>query len=138
MSVLVIDASVAAKWFLVESDSGRASSILAGEHDLAGPSLLRLEVTGAILRRFRVGGIEEADAQRKLEHAHRFLVAPGFRFYDNDDLLPRAAEIAVKLRHPIQDCLYIACAERHAAELVTADAAFLRRAAPMFSFVRAL
>jgi predicted nucleic acid-binding protein len=138
MSILVVDASVAAKWFLAEDESAKAELILASAHELAAPALLRVEVTAAIVRRFRNSGIDETDAQRKLEHAHRFLVEPAFRFDENDVLLTRAAEIALKLRHALQDCIYIACAERHGVELVTADASLLKRAAPLFPFVRSL
>ena len=53
-------------------------------------------------------------------------------------LLPRAEEIAMSMRHSLQDCLYVACAESAGAELVTADATLVARASARFPFVRTL
>jgi predicted nucleic acid-binding protein len=41
---------------------------------------------------------------------------------------PRAAELADRLDHPVYDCLYLALAEAEADVLITADAAFERKA----------
>lgn len=137
-SAIVVDASVAAKWFLVEQDSIPAAALLTGDHDLGGPSLLAVEIAAAISRRFRQGGIDEADARRKLEHARRFIAAPSIHLVSDTHLLARASEMSIQIRHPLQDCLYIACAEHLNGDFVTADETLLSRALPHFSFVKAL
>ena len=48
MSRIVIDASVAVKWFLPEQDSDAARAILHFGHDLLAPDLLYAEV-GSVL-----------------------------------------------------------------------------------------
>jgi predicted nucleic acid-binding protein len=54
------------------------------------------------------------------------------------DLLPRAEEIALDLKHALKDCLYVALAEREKCDLVTTDASLLARAGGQFPLVRAL
>ncbi|MGJ3628099.1 type II toxin-antitoxin system VapC family toxin [Sphingomonas sp. MMS24-JH45] len=51
---MVIDASVAVKWFVPEEDSDRAFKIVA-LHQLCAPSLLRTEVGNAIWKKLRRG-----------------------------------------------------------------------------------
>jgi predicted nucleic acid-binding protein len=45
-----------------------------------------------------------------------------------DQLAARALELAVDLRHPIYDCLYLALAERERAPIVSADARLISAA----------
>ena len=46
-----------------------------------------------------------------------------------DELIDRAAEIAVEIDHPVYDCLYLACAEATASALITADRRFATKLA---------
>jgi predicted nucleic acid-binding protein len=50
------------------------------------------------------------------------------RLVSIDQLAARALELAVDLRHPIYDCLYLALAERERAPIVSADAKLLSAA----------
>lgn len=138
MSLIVVDASVAVKWFLTEHDSIAATMVLNGADDLLGPELLVVETAAAIARRFRTGGIDEAYAQRLLADAHAAFKLRSITLVPDVSLLPRAEEIAIFLHHALQDCLYIACAETAGAELVTSDATLAQRAAARFPFVRTL
>jgi predicted nucleic acid-binding protein len=135
-AVLVVDASVAAKWFLIEEGSAKAAVLLGGEQQLL--ALLRIEVAAAISRQLRLGVIDQRHALRRFQDMMQVLAAPGIVLVDNEGLLARAMNIAVELRHPLQDCLYIACAEQVGAELLTTDAGLLRRATTLFPFVRPL
>ena len=138
MTCIVVDASVAAKWFLTEPDSAVATSLLAGGADLLGPEILVVETAAAIVRRFRTGGIDEAHAQQLLADAHAAFKLRSITLSPDVSLLPRAEEIAMSMRHSLQDCLYVACAESAGAELVTADATLVARASARFPFVRTL
>lgn len=135
MRAIVVDASVAVKWFLNEAESERAAALLAAGA-LHAPALLRVEVAAAISRRQRIGALDEADARRLLIEAHAMLRWPAFRFVDDNMLLPRAAEIALQMRHPLQDCLYVACAEQIGGDVVTVDPKFVARIGPSFSLVK--
>ncbi len=44
----------------------------------------------------------------------------------NEVLELRALELALELRHPVYDCVYLALAERLDRKLITADRRFLR------------
>jgi hypothetical protein len=51
--MIVVDASIATKWYLNEPGSAEAASILTSAAVLMAPALIRVEVTGAIIRRWR-------------------------------------------------------------------------------------
>jgi hypothetical protein len=51
---------------------------------------------------------------------------------------PQAIALALQLKHPYQDCLYLALAERLQAPLVTADPKFIERTAGIYPAVRPL
>jgi len=135
---LVVDASVASKWFLIEEDSARAAALLFQPGRLCAPEFVRVEVAAAISRQFRLGLIDSDDAQSRFLQMSAVLVAPGIELIANDVLLDRAMVIALRIKHPFQDCLYIACAEHVGGELVTADATLLRRGATVFPFMKAM
>lgn len=138
MSAAVIDASVAAKWFLAEQDSADALALLNSGRQLLGPHLLAIEVNAAITRRHRNGLLSDTLAIEALADAAAVLDTASVRLERDALLLPRGAEIALAIRHPLQDCLYIACAERNGADLITADPKLIARASAHFPFVRRL
>jgi len=131
----VADASVAVKWFLNEADTPRAMALLNRGAELCAPQLLRVEIAAAIVRRFRTGGLDLDDARERLAEAAAAASEPRISFWSDSDLLPRACAIALQIKHPLQDCVYLACAEHVGGELVTADATLFKRAQPHFNFV---
>ena len=115
---LVVDASVALKWFLAdEAYAVEAFSLVQAGIPLIAPDLLVAEVCNAAWRSARAGRIEWSE----LTDISR--ITP--RFFDQligaTILAPRAAIIARQLDHPIYDCLYVALAEAREIPLVTAD-----------------
>lgn len=117
MAGVVIDASVAVKWFLDEDRTQEARALLDDAGPLLAPSALFLEVLQAIWVAARQGrtAIEAiGQAEQDLQHA--------FPQPSPDLMLIRdAARIMREQQHPIYDCLYLALAERSGLELVTAD-----------------
>lgn len=138
MSTLVVDASVAAKWFLEEPDSAIAETYLASDASLLAPQLIHQEVAGAILRAYRTGRLGRPEAEAALRALGRMLASSAIGLFPNEGMQARAEAIALDLKHPLPDCLYLALAQREGAELITADAVFAQRAAPGFPFVRLL
>ena len=122
---LVIDASVALKWLVEESES-EAALALQGR-DLAAPALLRIEAAN-VLRTMVARGVaargQVLDLLRLLQSAPVMIVDP------DDALEGRALELAIELGHPLYDCLYLALAERLGRVLVTADGRFLKALGP--------
>ena len=122
MAVLVIDASVAVKWFVRESGTESALRLLEGDALLIAPEIFRPEAVNALLKQHRRGQLGDDLLDRALsglELNMPQLVASG-------SLMERATSIARRLRHPIYDCLYLALAERWSTAFVTADARFVR------------
>lgn len=114
---LVVDASVVAKWVLVE-DGSELANALRDESGLIAPSLLASEVGNAFYKAVRRGDIVRADAIAAI----RSVLRPFDRLVPNEDLHTRALELSLDLTHPIYDCFYLALAERERCALATADA----------------
>lgn len=120
MTAVVVDASVVLKWFIEESLVDEAESILKTFDSLYAPGLVVAEVTNAIWKKCLRGEITRAQAD---SIAEEMLLSP-LLYVPESILCQRALEIALTLRHPVYDCLYLACAESLEAELVTADSRF--------------
>jgi predicted nucleic acid-binding protein len=134
----VIDASVAAKWVMSEAQEDEARAYLRGEAELHAPAIVRIEVTAAILRRYRVGGLTRDLAAEACDAWDNMLTAGVLRLTPDEAVWDDAIGLALAIRHGFRDCLYLALAKRLGAPLVTADAAFLARAAPAYAGLRPL
>ena len=121
---MVVDASVAFKWFVPdEPHSVEAAALLRSEDLLLAPEILVAEVCNIAWRSARVGRIEPEQATRiatVLPGLFSSLIGSGL-------LAQRAVEIARELDHPVYDCLYLSLAEARQTTLVTADAHFLAK-----------
>ena len=123
---LVIDASVALKWLRIwsamETDTGRAASILAslekGEVLALQPPHWKAEVLAVMARK-------EPD---RIEAAHELLLAVPHQDCGGPTLYRRAARLSVQLKHHLFDTLYHAVALENDATLVTADDAYFAKA----------
>ena len=115
---LVVDASVAVKWVLPEIGSERAVAIRTTDEDLIAPSLISAEIGNAIWRTVLRGDLSAAEAHDYLKTA----IAHYQRIILLEELTDAAIALAIRLRHPIYDCFYLALAERERCALITADA----------------
>jgi predicted nucleic acid-binding protein len=113
---LVVDASVAAKWFIEEA--GRAPAMrLLDVPDRQAPDLLIVEVANVVWKKTLRGQVSAPQA-----HLICSSIARCFDVvHSADSLIERAIAVAVMLQHPIYDCLYLACVERAGGRLATAD-----------------
>ncbi len=122
---LVIDASVACKWFFNEPLTAEARRLAEADAAFVAPDMILAECANAAWRRVREDAITPA-------HARAFLGSLPLWF---ESLTPAAElhepafEMAHALGHPVYDCLYLALAEREQAPVVTADRAFADRVA---------
>jgi predicted nucleic acid-binding protein len=122
---LVIDASVALKWFLAEDGSAQASSLLAVSDSLIAPDLILAEAINACWKAVRAGVMlpkQQEIVARRLPVAFDELVSMA-------TLILRASALSGLLDHPAYDCFYLALAEQRDAPVVTADRRLLRRVA---------
>jgi len=115
---LVVDASVAVKWVLPEADSERAVAVRTMDDDLIAPSLVCAEIGSAIWRAALRLDVSAGEARENLNIA----MAHYRRIIPLEELADLAIALAIRLRHPVYDCFYVALAERKRCALITADA----------------
>jgi predicted nucleic acid-binding protein len=115
---IVVDASVAVKWVLEERDSALAEAL--SSRVMTAPNLLLVECASALLRRARAGDFPTEAVSAKL----RALRLAPIHLEAAERYLDRAVEIAIRLQHPIYDCLYLAMALARQAQVVSADRRF--------------
>jgi len=122
----VIDASVAAKWYLRdenllhEADHVLDSIIAAGS---TAPHIIRHEVANGLGSAARSSRISHSDAKQDLAH---FLGSDLGTQPDPDSVIHRAMDITIELSIYIMDAMYIALAEQLGVEFVTADDKLIR------------
>lgn len=123
---LILDASIAVKWFLNEPDSPAALKLQddfhAGTHELLAPDILPVEVTHALTRAERRGVLDPGDTSAIVHD----LLLLGPQLHSYLDLLPRAVEISSAARIGVYDCLYVALAEKEGCDLVTTDVKLIK------------
>lgn len=114
--MLIVDASVALKWFKREIDSEAALALITVE-PLAALELVLAEVANACWKATRLGVLDLTQSENVIESLPRYFVT----LYSISALAAPAFRTARDLDHPVYDCLYLALAEREGAPLVTAD-----------------
>jgi len=117
MSVYVVDASVAAKWFFEEAQAAAALRLRDARHQRHAPDLLLAEVDNVVCKRVRRKEITAAEG-RKVRAALRRVP---IQTHPSGALLDSAYELAVRTNCSIYDCLYVAVAMRIEGRMVTAD-----------------
>jgi predicted nucleic acid-binding protein len=123
LSLLVLDASVAVKWFLLAEEpfKDRAMQLLArsqdGTIDFVIPDLFWVELGNVLCKAVRQGRATAPDAQESLRRARslELLVVP------SEELAESAFVIAQKHKRSFYDSIYLALAVSRQAILVTAD-----------------
>ncbi|MEO8051533.1 MAG: type II toxin-antitoxin system VapC family toxin [Acidobacteriota bacterium] len=123
MNFLVLDASVAAKWFLLADEplKDEALDLLArsadGQIGFIVPDLFWAELGNVLCKAVRQGRSTAADAEQSLRKA-KSMDLPAV---PSADLVEAAFGIAQKHGRSFYDAIYVALAVVHNATLVTAD-----------------
>jgi predicted nucleic acid-binding protein len=132
--MIVVDASLAVKWFFDEVDSETAANVLeqwAGR--LAAPDVMAIEVASALVRQANSVKPETLETAAALDKWAIILSQPTIKFHrTTPESLREAAQLAMELGHPFKDCLYLALAIELDCDFVTCDARFAAKAAEMF------
>jgi predicted nucleic acid-binding protein len=114
---LIVDASVAVRWYLPEPGSEEAERILAAGQDLLAPELVIAELGNAVSKRVRK---QEVSSELAIEIMHEATKAFS-GLIPLAGLAPRAMLFATRYGHSIYDCFYVALAHEKGGTLVTAD-----------------
>ena len=120
---LVIDASVACKWFFEEPLSAEARALAEAGEAFSAPDLILVECANAAWRRVSAETVPLTQAQAFLAALPKWFVS----LFPSSRMHARAFEMACVLDHPVYDCLYLALAEDEGSRMVTADLAFVSR-----------
>lgn len=123
MPAIVVDASVAIKWFVGEADSDAADRLLDQALELHAPVLLMTELANGLWKNRQSNHIDTEQAEASLKNIGRTIG----HWHSMGPLLADALAMAIRLDHPIYDLLYIALAKKHAMQCVTADQRFIRK-----------
>lgn len=117
MSIFIVDASVAAKWFIEEEYNEAALSVLEEKNHIHAPDFLLLEMDSIICKWVRHGvvtteeGSDLRDALRQYPIQHHSFVL----------FLDSAFAIAIQTGQSVYDCLYVALSALLKGRMVTAD-----------------
>ncbi len=120
--IIVIDASVAAKWFFNEEHSGAALTLLDNSFELVAPDFFFLEMDSLLCKRTRR---QELSIREAFEMEDEIRSMP-IQSHPSAALREKAFVLALETRNSIYDCLYLALAEALETRVVTADRKFFQ------------
>jgi predicted nucleic acid-binding protein len=118
--IVVVDASVAAKWFIAEDNANNALELLGKNYELHAPDLLFLEVDNVLCKLIRRGLLSEDEGF----DIHDKILAFPIRSYPYQNFREEAFHMSIETRRSVYDCLYLALAEALDGRMVTADTKF--------------
>lgn len=138
--MIVVDASLAAKWFLIEADSASAERfLLRYSYDLCGPDLLMTEVASTLVREANIGKSRSANVRSQLADWHGMIAGGVVRTERlGARRLGEASLIALDLGHPLADCIYLQMAMERDCALATCDQKFRIKALRLYGKIRLL
>jgi predicted nucleic acid-binding protein len=114
---VVVDASVAVKWFVPEELSTEARRLLAADYELVAPDLLWAELGNALWKKHRRRELDEGTAGRLLRDFSRVPI----ECHAAERWAAAALELAIRHGVTVHDALYLALAAGNECCLVTAD-----------------
>lgn len=115
---IVVDASVAAKWFLPEAGADAALGLLDGRSSLLAPDLLWAELASILWKTQRRGLLSPEEALSVIDAALGFPIET----HTTSELVKAALTLAMETGATPYDALYLALAERESGVCITADA----------------
>jgi predicted nucleic acid-binding protein len=132
---LIIDTSVAEKWYVPNPDTAKALRLRidfhAQLHELLAPDTLLAECAGVVVNAEKKTLIDPGEAVESI----RDLLVVGIAMHASAPLLRRAAEISFLTRLTVASSLYVALAEQMKCQLLTAQLKVIRATRKHFSFV---
>jgi predicted nucleic acid-binding protein len=120
MNLLVIDSSVAAKWFVSEPDRAAALSLLGPETLLYAPDFFLLEMDSIVSKWVRRRVLSVSDGQATRASVRQVPM----KLHPTRDLIESAFQLALWTKSSFYDCLYLALSVTLDRPVVTADRRF--------------
>lgn len=120
---LVIDASVAVKFLVREHDTDYARTLITSPQVLIAPDWLLIEAASTFWKKVKRSELLAVHAERHMDDLPLFFG----KLFSSAELAAEALKLALRLKHSVYDCLYLALAIRENTRLVTADEPFYHR-----------
>ena len=117
MTPLVVDASIAVKWFIPESHSIKALRLLDADCELLAPDLIFAEFGNVLWKKWLRQELEPEVIAPLLADLGRMRL----RIAPTAALTDKAADIAVTYKRSFYDSVYLALAVQAQGRMVTAD-----------------
>jgi predicted nucleic acid-binding protein len=117
VTTVVVDSSVALKWFVPEVHSDRAASLLGTSIQLAAPDLLYPEAGNIVWKKVGRGELQPDEGREVIAGLRRVPIA----IASSSVLLEAALEIALAHQRTVYDSLYVSLAVARDCDFVTAD-----------------
>lgn len=114
---MIVDTSVAVKWFVVEDGRDAAVEVLTSDVPLLAPDLILVETASALRRKVAEGRLPGAGAMAALDE----LADGPVDLVPTPPLVRRAVELADRTGISVYDACFVALADRRGVSLVTAD-----------------
>lgn len=125
MSALVVDASVALKWYVTEADSDLADEILRRPINIHAPELLKADLANGLWKNRRKNLIGDEQSRLAIANVARAVS----NWHACDRFLAEALRLGVTMNHPIYDFIYLGLARELNVPCVTADRRLLDKLA---------
>lgn len=133
MDDLVIDSSVAVKWYVLEKHSVEARRIFAeyrnGKLTLLAPDFIYAEFGNIMWKKQAFQGFDPIDAANIVDE---FRTSVSLTLTSTKDLLDEAYRLSVAHKRAIYDMLYLALSLRAGCQFVTADEKLVNAAGATF------
>lgn len=118
---LVIDASVAVKWYIEENWNDEADQILTQNYTLIAPDFILVESANIFWKKVIKQELKQSEAHHNLE-----LLTLSFDDYiSSHNLYSQSLQLAFETNHSIYDMMYLSAAVQSNTMVVTADQKFL-------------
>ena len=138
--MIVVDASVAVKWFRDEAHSDLAEKLHAERAgEMIAPDLFAIEVTAALVRNANAVKAIRPAMERALSAFEAMIGNAAIILADTTSAgRSNAAKLALDLGHPLKDCLYLQLAMARECPLITGDTRFAAKARGVYAGVEVL
>ena len=125
MGVCVLDASALLRLMTAQPEAVKLEERLTAASLVIAPALLLTEVANVLWKLQRAKALPDGAGPQDLLRTAAELVD---HLEPDRSLQAEALALAIRLNHPVYDCLYLALARREAARLVSCDQRLLRLA----------
>lgn len=138
--MIVVDASLAVKWFRAEAFSLEAVKVYEeNAGNILVPDLFAVEVATALVRNANMIKVARRTTEDSLSELAGMIGNDSIRLTRLiTNQLRDAATLALDLGHPLKDCIYLALAMEMECDLITCDARFAEKARSVWRRVKVL